>query len=61
VIRKKGRCLVILSSEGDPRVVVIFLTLTTSNPRVTSPSEISSAGTDYSLYGFLGFWKEGVK
>jgi hypothetical protein len=44
VIRKRGRCLVILSSEGDERVVVISLTLTTSNPRVTSSSVISSAG-----------------
>jgi hypothetical protein len=44
VIRNKGRFLVIVPSEGDRRVVVICLTLTMSNPRVTSPSEISSAG-----------------
>jgi hypothetical protein len=43
VIRYKGRFLDDVPSEGDRREVVIFLTLITSNPSVTSPSEISSA------------------
>jgi hypothetical protein len=41
VIRKRGRFLV--PSEDDRRVV-ICLTLTTSNPKLIRPSEISSAG-----------------
>jgi hypothetical protein len=44
VIRNKARFLVAVPSEGDRRNVVICLTLITSNPRVTSPSEISCAG-----------------
>jgi hypothetical protein len=44
VIGKRRRFLVILSSECDLRVEVICWTLTTSNPRVTRPSEISAAG-----------------
>jgi hypothetical protein len=44
MIGNKGRFLAIVPSEGDRRVVVICFTLTTSNPRVTSPSELSSAG-----------------
>jgi hypothetical protein len=43
VIRNKGRFLVVDSSEGDLRVVVICLTLTMSNRRFSSPSEISLA------------------
>jgi hypothetical protein len=43
VIRNKGRFLFALPSEGDWREV-ICLTLITSDPRVTSPSEMSSAG-----------------
>jgi hypothetical protein len=37
VIRKRGRFMVVDPSEGDRRVVVICLTLITSNPRLTSP------------------------
>jgi hypothetical protein len=44
VIRNKGRLLVVVPSEDDLRVDVICLTLITSKPRFTSPSEISSAG-----------------
>jgi hypothetical protein len=44
VIRYKGRFLDDVPSEGDRREIVICLTLITSNPRVTSSSEISSAG-----------------
>jgi hypothetical protein len=45
VIRYKGRFLDDdVPSEGDWREVVICLTLITSNPSVTSPLEISSAG-----------------
>jgi hypothetical protein len=44
VMRNKGRFLVAASWNGDRREFVICLTLTTSNPRVTSPSEIFCAG-----------------
>jgi hypothetical protein len=44
VIRYKGRFRDDVPLEGDRREVVICLTLITSNPRVTSPSEISFAG-----------------
>jgi hypothetical protein len=43
-MRNKGRLLVLAPSVCDRRVVVICLTLTTSKPRLTNPSEISSAG-----------------
>jgi hypothetical protein len=39
--KKQGRFLV--PSEGNRRVVICLM-LTTSNPRLISPSEISSAG-----------------
>jgi hypothetical protein len=62
VMRNKGRFLVVVPSESDRRVVVICLTLTTSNPRVSNPSEISSAGVlgggDISLLLWaFGTWK----
>jgi hypothetical protein len=43
VMRNKRRFLVAASWEGDQQEIVNCLTLTTSNPRVTSPSEISCA------------------
>jgi hypothetical protein len=64
VMRNKGRFLVAASWEGDRWEVVICLTLTTSNPRVTSPTEISCAGV---LTGrsrrtaLIGFWGLGKK
>jgi hypothetical protein len=42
VIRKRGRFMIVDPSEGDRRVVVICLTLITSNPRFTILSDISS-------------------
>jgi hypothetical protein len=44
VIRKSGWFRVYDPSEGDRRVVVICLTLITSNPRLTSSSDMSSVG-----------------
>jgi hypothetical protein len=44
VTRKSGREVTLDSSGGDRRVVVICLTLTTSKPRLTSPSEIFLVG-----------------
>jgi hypothetical protein len=44
VIKNKGMFLVVVSSEGDRRVVVICFTLTASKFRLASPSEMSSAG-----------------
>jgi hypothetical protein len=64
VIRNKGRFLVVDSSEGDLRVVVICLTLTTSNSRLSSPSEISLAGVlsgRWRITAFMGFWDLGEK
>jgi hypothetical protein len=43
-MRNKGRFGVDVSSGGVRRVVIICLTLMTSNPRLTYPSDISSAG-----------------
>jgi hypothetical protein len=56
VTRKSDRFITLDSSGGDRRVAVICLTLTTSKPRLTSPSEVAY----HRLYGILGFWKEGV-
>jgi hypothetical protein len=44
MIRNNGRFLDDVPSEADRWEVVICLTLITSNARVTSPSEMSSAG-----------------
>jgi hypothetical protein len=49
VIRNKGRLTVDVPSGGVRRVVVICLTLMTSKPRITNPSEISSAGVFWSM------------
>jgi hypothetical protein len=51
IIRKRGRCTVVDPSEGDRRVAVICWTLITSNPRLTRPSDMSSAGV------FCGRWR----
>jgi hypothetical protein len=42
-IRKRGRSMVFNPSGGDRRVVIVCLTLITSKPRLTSPSDMSSA------------------
>jgi hypothetical protein len=44
VIRKRERFMIFDPSEGDQRVAIICLILITSNPRLTSPSNMSSAG-----------------
>jgi hypothetical protein len=43
VMRKRGRITVDVHSAGDRLAADICLTLITSNPRSTSPSEMSSA------------------
>jgi hypothetical protein len=43
---------VVVPSAGDGRLVDICLTLTTSKPRFTISSEMSSAGVET----FTGFW-----
>jgi hypothetical protein len=53
VTRKRDRLMTLGSSGGDRRVAVICLTLTTSKPRLTSPSEISTAGVS------CGRWRMG--
>jgi hypothetical protein len=40
----RGRLTVDVHSAGDQRVDDIYLTLITSKPRYTNPSEMSSAG-----------------
>jgi hypothetical protein len=58
VIRKSWRFMVVDPTEGDRRVAVICMTLITSNPRLTSPSDISSAGVLWSrcrITAFIGF------
>jgi hypothetical protein len=50
--------MVVDPSEGDRRVAVICLTLITSNPRLTSPTDISSAGVlcgRWRITAFIGF------
>jgi hypothetical protein len=44
VMRNRGRFTVDVPSAGDRRVADICLTLITSKPRSTNPSEMSSAG-----------------
>jgi hypothetical protein len=65
VIRKRGRFMVVEPSEGDRRVAVICLTLITSNPRLTSRSDMSYAGMfcgKWRITAFIGFsdlgWNE---
>jgi hypothetical protein len=58
VIRKSGRFMVFHPSGGDQRVAVSGLTLMTSNPRLTSPSDMSSAGVfrgRWRITAFMGF------
>jgi hypothetical protein len=57
VTRKSGREMTLDSSEGDRRMVVICLTLTTSKPRLTNLSEMSSAGVSFGK--FMGFYDFG--
>jgi hypothetical protein len=60
-----GMFTVVVPSTGDRQVVHICLTLITSKPRFTNPSEMSSAGFEagrcsyQSLYRLLGFGIEG--
>jgi hypothetical protein len=44
VMRTRGRITVDVPSAGDRRTAEICLTLITSKPRLTSPSELSFAG-----------------
>jgi hypothetical protein len=63
VLRNRGRLEIFGSSEDDRRVVVICVTLTTSKPRLTSPSDMSSAGVLIGrcrITAFMGFRVEGV-
>jgi hypothetical protein len=58
VTRKRGRFVVLDFSGGDRRVAVICLTLITSKPRLTSQSQISSAGVfcgKWRITAFIGF------
>jgi hypothetical protein len=49
----------VVPSAGDQRVVGICLTLITSKPRFTNPSEMSSARVETGrccITAFIGFW-----
>jgi hypothetical protein len=64
VMRNRGRFMILDSSGGECRVAVICLTLTTSKPRFTSPSEISFAGMlcgRWRITTFMGFSDFGRK
>jgi hypothetical protein len=64
VIRKRGRFMVFDPSEGDRRVAVICLTLIMTKPRLTSPSDMSSAWVlcgRWRITAFVGFFKCGVE
>jgi hypothetical protein len=45
-IRKRGMITVVLLSASDRRVIDVCLTLITSKPKFTNPSEMSSARVD---------------
>jgi hypothetical protein len=58
VIKNMERFMDVDPSEGDRRVAVICLTLITSNPRLTSPSDIYYAGLlcgRWRITAFIGF------
>jgi hypothetical protein len=64
VIRKRGMFIVVVSSAGDGWLVDICLTLITSKPRFTNPSEMSYAGAETGrcrITAFVGFWDFGQK
>jgi hypothetical protein len=64
VIRKRGRLISSYSSGGNRRLVVTCLTLSTSKPRLTSPSEISAAGVScgrWHITVFMGLSDLGKK
>jgi hypothetical protein len=59
VIMKRGMFTVVVPSAGDRRLADIFLTLITSKPRFTNPSEMSSAGAETGrcrISACVGFW-----
>jgi hypothetical protein len=58
VTRKRGRFVVFGSLGEDRQVVVICLTLTNSNLRLTSPPQMSSTGVlvgRWRMTAFIGF------
>jgi hypothetical protein len=62
VMRKRGRYAVDVPSAGDQQVGDICLTLITSKPASTNPSEMSCAGVvngRCSITAFIGFWDLG--
>jgi hypothetical protein len=64
VIRNKVRFLVVASSEGNLRVVVICLTLNNVKPQVSSPPKVSLAGVldgRWRITASMGFWDLGGK
>jgi hypothetical protein len=62
VIRKRGIFTLVVPSKCHRRVADICLTLITSKPRFTNPSEMSSAGVGIGrrrVTAFIGFWDLG--
>jgi hypothetical protein len=61
---KRGMFAVVVPSAGDRRMIDICLTLITSKPRFTNPSEKSSAGVEIGrsyITAFIGFSALGQK
>jgi hypothetical protein len=62
VMRKRGRFTVVVPSAEEPRLADICLTLITSKPRPTNPSEMFSAGAvngSCRITALVGFWDLG--
>jgi hypothetical protein len=60
--QEQGKVVVLLTSVLDRRVVVIFLTLIMSKPRLTRPLDICSAGVlrgRWRITAFTGFFDFG--
>jgi hypothetical protein len=58
VMRNRGMFMVVVPSGGEWQMAVICLTLITSKPRLTSPSDVSSAGVlrgRWRITAFMGF------
>jgi hypothetical protein len=55
VVRNRGMFMVVDPSGGEKRVAVICLTLIMSNHRLTSPSDMSSAGVLRGRWGITAF------
>jgi hypothetical protein len=61
-IGKRGMLTVVVLFACDRRVIDIFLSLITSKPRFTNPTEMSSAGVENGrcrITAYTGLWDVG--